>query len=185
MSSKHQNLSNYDPNEIPNAAHLNFGIVVSDWNKEITHTLLKGCLDTLVKHGAEPHNIHVIHVPGSYELPKGADLMANFEFMDENHEHIRMIDAVIILGCVITGETKHDDYINQAVSNGLMQLNLVYDIPFIFGLLTPRTMEQALDRAGGKHGNKGVEAGVSAIKMADLCWKMNEMSGEDVEEAEV
>ena len=171
MSTK--NLSEYNPDFVPDASKLTFGIVVSDWNHEITHTLLKGCYDTLIKHGASPSKIKTIHVPGSYELPKAASWLATHAWKGEKEE-ILMADAVIVLGCVITGETKHDEYISQAVAQGLMQLNVEEISPFIFGLLTPRNDEQAKDRAGGKHGNKGVEAAVTAIKMGHLRLQLDE-----------
>jgi len=171
---KKTNLSDYDPNFVPSAGGLSFGIAVSDWNQEITHTLLKGCLESLEQHGAKTADIQVVHVPGSYELPKAADWLANMEWVDEGNDSVRMVDAVVCLGCVITGETRHDEYINSAVAQGVMQLNLSYDIPFIFGVLTPSTMQQALDRAGGKHGNKGVEAAITAIKMAHMSNQFNE-----------
>ncbi len=171
-----KNLSEYNPDFIPNASEMSFGIVVADWNHEITHTLLKGCHDTLVKHGANPDYIKTIHVPGSYELPKGAAWLAQHSWRDKE-DQIASADAVIILGCVITGETRHDEYICNAVSQGLMQLNLAHEIPFVFGLLTPRNLEQAQDRAGGKYGNKGVEAAVTAIKMVAT---HNQIIDEDV-----
>lgn len=163
MASSLKNLSEYNKESIPSAKDYKFGIAVADWNDEITFSLLEGCADTLEEHGAEPESIKVIHVPGSYELPYGAQLL-----LDE-----KKYDAIIIIGAVITGETKHDEYICNAVSQGVMQLTLMYKTPVVFGLLTPRNMEQALDRAGGKHGNKGVEAAVTAIKMVALAEEMN------------
>ncbi len=158
MASALKNLSNYDENSIPVAENMSFGIVVSEWNAHITHALYDGCVATLLKHGAKEENIHTIQVPGSFELPTGARLMA------AKHK----VDAVICLGCVIKGETKHDEYICNAVATGLMNLSIASGQPFIFGVLTPNNEEQALERAGGKHGNKGVEAAVSAIHMAAL-----------------
>ncbi len=163
MASSLKNLSEYDASKIPSAEEYKFGIVVADWNEEITHTLLEGCANCLEEHNTKPENIKVIHVPGSYELPYGAQML-----LDE-----KKFDAVIIIGSVITGETKHDEYICNAVSSGVMQLGLMYKTPVIFGLLTPRNMQQAKDRAGGKHGNKGVEAAVTAIKMVALAEEMN------------
>ena len=153
-----KNLSTYDENQLPSAETFAFGIVVADWNPEITHALYEGCYDTLIKHGAKESNIHTAQVPGSFELTAGAKMMI------DKHK----LDAVICLGCVIKGETDHNEYINQAVASGLTNLGMVYGKPFIFGVLTPNTEEQARDRAGGKHGNKGVEAGVTAIRMAAL-----------------
>lgn len=158
MSSKKKDLSSYNPDLVPDASRLKFGIVVSEWNTEITHALLNGALNTLKKHGTLERNIEIVHVPGSFELTFGARLLAEKE----------EFDAVICLGSVIQGETPHFDYICQGVSHGITELNLEYDIPVIFGVLTTNNMQQALDRAGGKHGNKGDEAAVTAIKMAAL-----------------
>jgi len=152
------NLSLYDPESIPDASEMRFGIVVSDWNSEVTWSLLEGTVSTLKKHGATDKNVVVKHVPGSFELTIGAQFLAEYDD----------IDAVICLGCVIQGETPHFTYICQGVTQGITQLNLEYNIPFIFGVLTANTQQQAIDRAGGKHGNKGDEAAVTAIKMAAL-----------------
>ena len=137
---------------------MHFGIAVADWNADITHALYQGCFDTLIKHGAQNENIHTLQVPGSFELPVAAKLLAAS----------RKLDAIICLGAVIKGETQHDEYINHAVATGLTALSVTSGIPCIFGVLTPNTQEQAVDRAGGKHGNKGVEAAVTAIRMAAL-----------------
>jgi 6,7-dimethyl-8-ribityllumazine synthase len=158
MASALKNLSEYNEQNIPDASGMRFGIVVAEWNAHITHALYEGCRETLLKHGALPENIHTIQVPGSFELPTGARIIAGKQNPD----------AVICLGCVIKGETTHNEYINQAVANGLVNLSLASGRPFIFGLLTPNDEQQALDRAGGKHGNKGVEAAVTAIRMAAL-----------------
>jgi 6,7-dimethyl-8-ribityllumazine synthase len=152
------NLSAYEPESVPDASDMRFGIVVSDWNKEVTWALLKGTVNTLKKHGATDENIIERHVPGSFELTLGAQLLAEYDDLD----------AVICLGCVIQGETPHFTYICQGVTQGITSLNLEYNIPFIFGVLTTLNQEQALARAGGKHGNKGDEAAVTAIKMAGL-----------------
>jgi 6,7-dimethyl-8-ribityllumazine synthase len=152
------NLSDYNSSEVPEAGHMKFGIVVSDWNKEITFALLEGAVRTLIKHGARAENIIVKHVPGSFELTLGAQITA------ENHD----VDAVICLGCVIQGETPHFNYICQGVTMGITQLNIDYNLPFIFGVLTTENLEQAKDRAGGKLGNKGDEAAITAIKMIAL-----------------
>ena len=152
------NLSTYDPESIPDAGKMKFGIVIADWNHEITGELLNGALRTLKKHGALKKNLIVTHVPGSFELTFGARHLAE----------TNTIDAVICLGCIIQGETPHFTYIAQGVTQGITQLNLDYEIPFIFGVLTTDTHQQALDRAGGKKGNKGDEAAVTAIKMAAL-----------------
>ncbi len=158
MSSAKQNLSGYAPEESPSAEDMSFGIVVADWNSDITHALLAGCKDFLIGAGALEANIKKIHVPGAFELPMAAKMMLS------NHK----LDAVICLGCVIKGETSHDKYINQAVAGGIMQLGIFTEKPVIFGVLTPNDEQQALDRAGGKHGNKGVEAAMTAIKMIDV-----------------
>ncbi len=158
MASALKNLSSYDDTSVSDASDMRFGIVVADWNAHITHALYEGCYDTLLKHGAQPDNIKTMQVPGAFELPVGGRIL-----VAQNK-----VDAVICLGCVIKGETQHDEYINNAVANGLVQLSLMSNKPFIFGLLTPNNEQQALDRAGGKHGNKGVEAAITAIRMAFL-----------------
>lgn len=158
MATALQNLSTYDESNIPDASEIKVGVVVSEWNKDITHELYAGCYETLTKHGVQADHIHTVQVPGTFELPAGARILANRQ----------SLDAVICLGCVIKGETKHDEYINSAVSQGLVNLSIATGKPFIFGVLTPNNREQAVDRAGGKHGNKGVEAAVTAIRMADL-----------------
>jgi len=152
------NLSDYDPTKVADAGEMRFGIVVSDWNQEITWSLLKGAISTLKKHGTSKENIVVKHVPGSFELTLGAQFLAEYDDLD----------AVICLGCVIQGETPHFSYICQGVTQGITQLNMEYNIPFIFGVLTVNTQQQAIDRSGGIHGNKGDEAAVTAIKMAAL-----------------
>jgi 6,7-dimethyl-8-ribityllumazine synthase len=158
MASSLKNLSDHDPASIPDGSSMKFGIVVSEWNEEITSALLEGALSTLGKHGVQRENIHIKTVPGSFELPFGARVLAE-QFSP---------DAVICLGCVIQGETRHFEYICQGVTFGISELNLDYDIPFIFGVLTTANLQQALDRAGGKHGNKGDEAAVTALKMSAL-----------------
>lgn len=127
--------------------------------------MLRGALETLISHGAKEENILVKHVPGSFELTLGAQFMA--EYAD--------LDGVICLGCVIQGETRHFDFICQGVTHGITELNMNYNIPFVFGLLTTNNQEQAIDRSGGKHGNKGVEAAITAIKMAALQKEMEEL----------
>ena len=158
MSSKDKNLSSYSNLAADAAKGFCFGIVTSRWNTEITGALKEGAVSTLLKHGAEEKNIHQLEVPGSFELPMGAKILMGKQKMD----------AVICIGCVIKGETSHNEYINQAVANGITQLSLLSGVPVIFGVLTPNSLEQARDRAGGKHGNKGVEAAVTAIEMAML-----------------
>lgn len=165
MTTKKKNLSAYDPITIPSAKKMKFGIVVADWNAEITYNLLNGTLTTLSDHGAKEENILVKHVPGTFELTLGGQFMA--EYAD--------LDAVICLGCVIQGETHHFDFICNSVTHGITELNMNYNIPFIFGVLTTNNIEQARERAGGKHGNKGVEAAITAIKMAALQKEMEEI----------
>ncbi|HYX09079.1 MAG TPA: 6,7-dimethyl-8-ribityllumazine synthase [Bacteroidales bacterium] len=164
MATSLKNLSDYDINSIPSAEGMRFGIVVAEWNHEITGALLEGCYNTLKKHGVEESEIIVKHVPGTFELTLGAQWMAEYDDFD----------GVICLGCVIQGETPHFTYICQGVTQGITKLNSDYNIPFIFGVLTTNTVEQAKDRAGGKHGNKGDEAAVTAIKMAALQLEMEE-----------
>ncbi len=158
MASSLKNLSDYNPEKIPSVEGKKFGIVVSDYNSDITFKLLEGCVETLLKHGAHENDIYVEYVPGAFELTFGAKII-----LDKYP-----VDAAICLGCVIKGETDHDKYINHAVAQGVTQLSLQTGKPVIFGLLTPNTYQQAADRAGGKHGNKGVEAAVAAIKMVVL-----------------
>jgi 6,7-dimethyl-8-ribityllumazine synthase len=158
MATSLKNLSDYNPENVPSAQGMRFAIVVSEWNPEITNSLLEGACNTLTKHGADSDSIEIKHVPGSFELTSGATIAA------ETHAY----DAVICIGCVIQGETPHFDYICQGVSYGLTMLNVEYKIPFIFCVLTTNTLQQAIDRSGGKHGNKGDEAAVAAIKMVAL-----------------
>jgi len=158
MSSQLKNLSDVEGTEVPSAKNYRFGIVVSEWNYEVTKALCNGAEESLLKYGANKNNIIIKWVPGSYELTLGAQYMA--EYSD--------VDAIICIGCVIQGETKHFDFICNAVANGITNLNIEYNMPIIFGVLTPNTLEQAMDRAGGKHGNKGDEAAITAIKMLSL-----------------
>ncbi len=163
MSSKSNNLSS-TANDSIDGKDFNIGIVVSEWNSEITFALKDACIDTLTHHGVSLEDIHIVFVPGAFELPLGAKLIASKE----------KFNAIICLGCVIKGETKHDEYISNAVASAIMTLNLASSKPIIFGLLTPNSMEQALDRAGGVHGNKGVEAAMTALKMANLAKSLKE-----------
>jgi 6,7-dimethyl-8-ribityllumazine synthase len=158
MATSLKNLSDYNPETIPTAEDMRIAIIVSEWNPEITSGLLEGAYNTLLKHDAKPENIKVEFVPGSYELTSGARMAAESG----------MFDAVICLGCVIQGETRHFDFICQGVTIGLTSLNVNYNIPFILGVLTTNDLQQAKDRAGGKHGNKGDEAAITAIKMIAL-----------------
>ena len=158
MSSANKNLSTLEGSEVGSAKAFKFGIVFSEWNFEVTNALTEGAINTLKHYGARPDNILVKAVPGSFELTLGAQYMA--ELTD--------VDAVICLGCVIQGETRHFDFICDAVAKGITDLNIKFNIPFIFGVLTHNNQQQAIDRAGGKHGNKGDEAAITAIKMLHL-----------------
>lgn len=158
MSSALKNLSDFDKEEMPDAKEMKFGIVVSAWNKEITHALYKGCYDTLTELGTLEKNIFTAQVPGTFELPAGAKILGSKE----------KVDAMICIGCVIKGETSHNEYINKSVASGLISLSLMTGVPHIFGVLTPNDEQQAKDRAGGKYGNKGVEAATTAVRMVAL-----------------
>jgi 6,7-dimethyl-8-ribityllumazine synthase len=158
MASSQQNLSIFDKNNLPDASGMRIGIVVAEWNREITSALYKGATDTLKECGADEKHIYTLEVPGTFELTAGAKLIAS------QHK----LDAVICLGCVIQGETRHFEFICQAVANGLTNLSIMSAIPFIFGVLTTDNIAQAKERSGGKHGNKGIEAAITAIKMAGL-----------------
>lgn len=148
----------YNPQNVPSAKGMKIGIVVSEWNSEITSALLQGAYNSLIEHGAAESDIIVKYVPGSFELPLGAQYLIE----------LKELQAVICLGCVIQGETRHFDFICDAVANGISRLGLDYNTPVIFGVLTTDTIEQAKERSGGKHGNKGTEAAISAIKMLAL-----------------
>ena len=156
MATYLRNLSEYDFSKVPDASNMCFGIVVAEWTPEITGKLLEGCVSTLEKHGTLPENIHVKTVPGSFELIYGAHQMC----LNGGY------DAVIILGCVIRGDTPHFDYICEGVTYGIARLNAKSEIPVIYGLLTTNDLQQAEDRSGGRLGNKGDECAVVAIKMA-------------------
>ena len=160
MATAYHNLSDYDFKSVPDASNMKFGIVVSEWNHNITGTLLKGAVETLKKHGAKDENILVKTVPGSFELTFGANQLLEYT----------EVDAVIVLGCVVRGDTPHFDYVCMGVTQGVTELNANSDKPVIFGLITTNTMEQAEERAGGKLGNKGDECAITAIKMIDFAW---------------
>ena len=157
MTKKNTNLSHFNKEEVPNAKGLTFGIVVSEWNGNITEGLYRGATAALIECGANINAIVRYDVPGSYELVFGAKIAAK-----------NKPDAIICLGSVIQGETKHFDFVCNAVAMGIKDLNISLDIPVIFGVLTDNTMEQAENRSGGKYGNKGIEAAITAIKMAVL-----------------
>lgn len=158
MATENKNLSHYDKNTIPNAKDFRFGIVVSEWNGHITGGLYQGAVDTLIDCGALPENIIKWDVPGSFELIYGAKRM-----MDTQN-----VDCVITIGCVIKGETMHFEFVCEGVTQGIKDLNVICDIPVIFCLLTDNNEQQSIDRSGGRHGNKGIEAAITAIKMTDL-----------------
>ncbi len=156
MSTELHHLSDYNEQNVPDASNMCFGVVVAEWNPEITGALLDGTVRTLEKHGAIPENIHIKTVPGSFELIYGAQQMTKNDGFD----------AIIILGSVIKGETSHFDYICQGVTYGIARLNASQNIPVIYGLLTTNDLQQAKDRSGGRLGNKGDECAIDAIKMA-------------------
>ncbi|MGI6320829.1 MAG: 6,7-dimethyl-8-ribityllumazine synthase [Bacteroidales bacterium] len=159
MVQKKQNLSDYDPNHIPKLKNAKVAVVVSEWNTEVTFALRDGAIDTLKKHGVAEDDIVLKYVPGSFELPIAAEMI-----LLNNQE----IEGVICLGCVIQGETRHFDFICDATSNGVMNVAINNATPVIFGVLTTNDMQQAIDRSGGKYGNKGVEAAVACLKMIAL-----------------
>ena len=153
-------LSKYDASQIPSADVLGrqrYAIVVADWNNEITYPMAQGAIDTFIKHGVDPDNIDVRHVPGAVELTFGAARL-----MEEER-----LDAIIVIGCVIQGDTPHFDYVCQSVTQGVTALNVQGNVPVIFSVLTVLNKQQALDRCGGKLGNKGVEGAYTAIRMAN------------------
>ena len=154
-------LSKYDANQLPNADVLGrqrYAIIVADWNSQITYAMAQGAIDTLIKHGVQEENIDVLHVPGTVELTYGAARIMREE----------RIDAVIVIGCVIQGDTPHFDYVCQSVTQGVAALNAQGQVPVIFSVLTVLNEQQALDRCGGKLGNKGIEGTYTAIRMANL-----------------
>ena len=163
MATANHNLSNYDKATIPNAKDFRFGIVVSEWNTEITEGLWQGAFDALIDCGALKENIVRWNLPGTFELTYGAARMSKSIYADSG-----MLDAIIVIGCVIQGETKHFDFVCEGVTQGIKDLNLNGDIPVIFCVLTDNNRQQSVDRSGGKPGNKGTEAAVTAIKMAAL-----------------
>ncbi|WP_129716097.1 6,7-dimethyl-8-ribityllumazine synthase [Pedobacter sp. SYP-B3415] len=159
MATQLKNLSDFSHTTVPSGADYRFGIVVAEWNAAITGSLYEGALKTLKAHGVSDDNITSVSVPGSFELTVGAELL-----LAKKPE----LDGVICLGCVIQGETRHFDFICDAVAQGLTNVGIKYSKPVIFGVLTTDNQEQAVDRSGGKHGNKGDEAAITALKMAEL-----------------
>jgi len=158
MSSSHQNLSSLDKGNIKKLDHVKIAVITAAWNQEITFAMRDACIATLNEFDCPDENIINIEVPGAFELPSAAKMLL------ANHK----LDAVICIGCIIRGETKHDEYISSAVASGIMTLSIASGKPVIFGVLTPNDKQQALDRAGGKYGNKGVEAAHTAIRMIHL-----------------
>ena len=158
MATAHQNLSNYNREEIPNGADFKIGIVVSEWNGEITNNLLQGALQLLRDCGVKDQNIHVKAVPGAFELPLAS------QFFCEKEE----IDGVIAIGVVIQGETKHFDFVCEGATHGIMNVGLKYNKPVAFCVLTDNHIQQSIDRSGGKHGNKGIECALACVKMIAL-----------------
>ncbi|WP_127024892.1 6,7-dimethyl-8-ribityllumazine synthase [Flagellimonas beolgyonensis] len=156
MATANKNLSAYDKNAIPNAKDLRFGIVVSEWNGEITEALFEGAREALLDCGALPEHLLRWNVPGSFELTYGCKKMIQTQ----------SVDAIIAIGSVIRGETSHFDFVCSATAQGIMDLNVNYDVPVIFCVLTDDNIQQSRDRSGGKHGNKGAEAAIVAIQMA-------------------
>jgi len=159
MASHLKNLSDFSYTTIPSGEAFKIAIVVAEWNAKITGALYDGALQTLLKHGVKEENIFTAAVPGSFELSAAADILLSRK---------PDTDAVICIGCVIQGDTKHFDFICEAVANGITNASLKHHKPVIFGVLTTNNEEQALDRSGGKHGNKGDEAAITALKMADF-----------------
>jgi 6,7-dimethyl-8-ribityllumazine synthase len=158
MATVNKNLSEYDKSAVPNAKDFRFGIVISEWNQSITAGLYKGAVQALLENGALEENIVSFDVPGSFELIYGSKRMIDTQD----------VDAVIAIGSVIQGETKHFDFVCEAVAQGIKDLNVITDVPVVFCVLTDNNMQQAIDRSGGIHGNKGTEAGIVAIRMANL-----------------
>jgi 6,7-dimethyl-8-ribityllumazine synthase len=159
MATKGNNLSEYNIEEIPNGADFKIGIVVSEWNEEITGNLLKGAKETLIKHGVNKNNMAIKAVPGTFELPLAAQIL---------FEKDKFLDGVICIGSVIQGETKHFDFVCEAAALGIKDVNLKYNKPTIFCVLTDNTKQQAIDRSGGVHGNKGTEGAIACLKMIAL-----------------
>ena len=158
MATENKNLSQYNKETLPNVTANRFGIITSEWNETVTEGMRKGAEETLLDCGVLSENIIQWNVPGSFELVNGAKKMLSKE----------QIDPIIVIGCVIQGETKHFDFVCQGVTQGVAYLNATQNIPVIFCVLTDNNLQQSLDRSGGKHGNKGIEAAVAAIKMVNL-----------------
>ena len=167
MATSGKNLSSFDKKTLPDAKKMVVGIVVSEWNNEITENLLKGAKETLEELQVDADNIHIHYVPGTFELALGAQYLL---------EHTE-VQGVIALGSVIQGETKHFDFVCNGATNGIINVGLKYNKPVIFGVLTDNTLQQARDRSGGKHGNKAIECAIACIKMIALKEKINSPKG--------
>ncbi len=164
MATANKNLSQYEKGTIPNGADFRIGIVVSEWNDDITSPLMNGAIEALRENGVKKKNIIVKNVPGTFELPLGC------QFLLESDEDV---DGVIAIGCVIQGETKHFDFVCQGATQGIMAVTMEYNTPVSFCVLTDNTKQQSIDRSGGKHGNKGIECAVSLLKMIGLQEELN------------
>lgn len=158
MATAGKNLSDFNKEQLPDASNFRIGLVVSEWNEQITENLFQGCYDTLIEAGVREENVSRLNVPGTFELTYGAQRMTSNE----------LFDAVVVIGCVIQGETRHFDFVCNGVTYGVSHLNASQVVPVIFCVLTDNNMQQSIDRSGGKHGNKGTEAAVAAIKMAAI-----------------
>jgi len=162
MATKNKNLSVFNPKEVPSGRGKKIGIVVSEWNDEITNGLQKGAVEALLACGVYERDIIVEYVPGTFELPLGAQY-----FLEQTE-----VDAVVAIGCVVRGETAHFDYVCQGATQGIQEVNLKYNKPVMFCVLTDDTIKQSKARSGGKLGNKGVEAAIGALKMLGLTEKL-------------
>ncbi len=158
MASALKNLSEYDSATVPSGKGKKFAVIVAEWNKQITDALAQGAITALADNGVADSDIELVHVPGTFELTYAAAKKVN----------AKCYDGVICLGCVIQGDTRHFDFICNGVTEGISMLNAKGETPVIFGVLTTDNLQQALDRAGGKLGNKGVEAGITALKMLEV-----------------
>ncbi|AZQ44054.1 6,7-dimethyl-8-ribityllumazine synthase [Nonlabens ponticola] len=169
MATAGKNLSDYNKQLLPDATDMRIGIVVSEWNADITENLFKGALEALLDCGVQADNIHRLNVPGSFELIYGSRKLQETTFKVSGHRQKRHVDAVIAIGNVIRGETAHFDFVCQGVTQGIKDLNLnQFNIPVIFCVLTDDTHDQSVARSGGEHGNKGSEAAIAAIKMVGV-----------------
>ena len=171
MATQYQNLSEYDPEALPSKLRLSkqqYAIVVADWNSEITHSLMNAAISTFEKNGVKPNNIKVIHVPGTFELTFAAKELAKDYLCEIENRKVMRYSAVIVIGCVIQGDTPHFDYVCAEASKGVAHVGLETGVPVAFGVLTTENIEQAVERAGTKAGNKGVDAAMTAIEMVNL-----------------